>query len=128
MPDKAIYSIGACAKQTGLSIDTLRYYEKEGLLEPQRDTNGRRQYSDGDLRWCAFIKRIKATGMPLSTIKDYSDLRRQGDSTIDKRIGLLEQQRALLEARRQELDEHLEFLDAKVATYARIKKDLQSGS
>ncbi|OAU50022.1 MerR family transcriptional regulator, partial [Lacticaseibacillus rhamnosus] len=57
------YPIGKFSKMVSLSIDTLRYYEKEHLIIPDRDQNNRRTYSDADQRWIAFIKRLKATGM-----------------------------------------------------------------
>ncbi|MFD1672879.1 MerR family transcriptional regulator [Agrilactobacillus yilanensis] len=122
MTNKTSYFIGEFAEQTGLTIDTLRYYEKEGLLEPQRDINGRRQFTETDRRWCEFIKRIKATGMPLRIIKQYSELRHQGNKTIDERVDLLNTQRQLLETQRAEIDAHIAFLDEKMATYAEMKK------
>ncbi|KRK47775.1 MerR family transcriptional regulator [Secundilactobacillus kimchicus] len=128
MENKTAYFIGEFGEQTGLTIDTLRYYEKEGLLEPQRDKNGRRQYTETDRRWCEFIKRIKATGMPLRTIKQYSELRHRGNETIDERVELLKMQRQLLETQRAEIDSHLAFLDDKVATYAEMKQNLNCGN
>jgi DNA-binding transcriptional MerR regulator len=124
MTNQTTYFIGEFAEQTGLTIDTLRYYEKEGLLEPHRDANGRRQFSEVDRSWCEFIKRIKATGMPLRAIKQYSALRHQGNKTIDDRVALLKTQRQLLAAQRAEIDSHLAFLDKKMATYAEMKQNL----
>ena len=60
------------AAQTGLSTDTLRYYEKEGLLQPARDANGYRNYGTRDVDWITFILRLKAMGVPLARIKEYA--------------------------------------------------------
>ena len=58
--------------QTGLSADTLRYYEKEGLLLPERDGNGYRVYGARDAEWTGFILRLKEMGVPLARIKEYA--------------------------------------------------------
>ncbi|MDM7548336.1 MerR family transcriptional regulator [Lacticaseibacillus paracasei] len=105
------YPIGKFSKMVSLSIDTLRYYEKERLIIPARDQNNRRTYSEADQRWIAFIKRLKATGMPIKEIKTYARLRYQGNSTIDERLQLLFTQKNRLTAQRQEIDAHIAFLD-----------------
>ena len=69
------YSIGEFSKVTGLGIHTLRYYEHENLIIPLRNANNRRRYSEKDIAWIAFIKRLKATGMPIKEIKKYAALR-----------------------------------------------------
>lgn len=63
------YSIGEFSKATGLGIHTLRYYEHENLIIPLRNSSNRRRYSEKDIAWIAFIKRLKATGMPIKEIK-----------------------------------------------------------
>ena len=83
--------IKAVAARTGLSVHTLRYYEKIGLLLAiQRDARGHRDYSAQDLIWIEFIKRLKATNMPLNEIRRFARLRVKGDSTIDERVKILE--------------------------------------
>ena len=111
---------------TGVSIDTLRYYEKEGLLRPQRDSNNRRVYMETDERWVAFLLRLKATGMPLVEIKKYSDLRSIGDTTIGKRMSLLLEQRERLDEQRTVLNNHIEFLENKIQIYRQMQKDFKS--
>ena len=69
------YSIGDFSRLTGLGIHTLRYYEHEGLITPERNSGNRRCYSDKDLTWIEFIKRLKDTGMPIKEIKHYAELR-----------------------------------------------------
>lgn len=120
------YPIGKFSKMVSLSIDTLRYYEKEHLIIPDRDQNNRRTYSDADQRWIAFIKRLKATGMPIKEIKTYARLRYQGNSTIDERLQLLFTQKNRLTAQRQEIDAHIAFLENKIATYYQLKTKLMA--
>ena len=120
------YPIGKFSKMVSLSIDTLRYYEKERLIIPARDQNNRRTYSEADQRWIAFIKRLKATGMPIKEIKTYARLRYQGNSTIDERLQLLFTQKNRLTAQRQEIDAHIAFLDNKIATYYQLTTKLMA--
>lgn len=110
------YSIGDFSKLTGLGIHTLRYYEHEGLITPKRISGNRRSYSDKDLTWIEFIKRLKDTGMPIKEIKHYSELRAAGDPTLSERMELLVQHRhaineqvAQLQAHKMRLDEKIEF-------------------
>lgn len=103
--------------QTGLSADTLRYYEKEGLLHPARDENGYRVYGERDLGWVGFILRLKEMGVPLADIKEYARLRHAGDNTVPERFELLQRHRRRLEERQRELAEHQAFLDKKLQIY-----------
>lgn len=121
--DSKTYKIGEISKITNLTIDTLRYYEKEGLITPARDQNNIRMYSDSDIRWIQFIKKLKQTGMPLKNIKEYSNLRDQSDSTINERLSLLYEQKQRLEQNSKQLEEHILFLNNKIDIYkAKIKK------
>ena len=115
--DSKTYKIGEISKITNLTIDTLRYYEKEGLITPSRDQNNIRMYSDSDIRWIQFIKKLKQTGMPLKNIKEYSNLRDQGDSTINERLSLLYEQKQRLEQNSKQLEEHILFLNNKIDIY-----------
>ena len=62
------YSIGEFSRKTGLGIHTLRYYEHEGLLLPERTAANRRRYSERDVEWVAFLLRLKETGMPIREV------------------------------------------------------------
>ena len=115
--DSKTYKIGEISKITNLTIDTLRYYEKEGLITPARDQNNIRMYSDSDIRWIQFIKKLKQTGMPLKNIKEYSNLRDQGESTINERLSLLYEQKQRLEQNSKQLEEHILFLNNKIDIY-----------
>ncbi|OYU47679.1 MAG: MerR family transcriptional regulator [Rhizobiales bacterium PAR1] len=110
--------IGALAERSGLSIDTLRYYEKIGLLpRASRDRGGRRQYDETSIRWIDFLRRLKATGMPLSEMIHYAELREIGDITSAARRELLERHRLRVIAERDLLTENLAAIDGKIDTY-----------
>lgn len=109
--------IGEFSKRTGLSIDTLRYYEKEGLLTPRRDFNERRFYGENDIRWVEFIMRLKETGMPLKEIKRYAYLRAKGDKTLDERLEMLIAHRHNLDEQIKKLRSHRKKLDDKIEFY-----------
>ena len=111
------YSIGEFSKATGLGIHTLRYYEHENLIIPLRNSSNRRRYSEKDIAWIAFIKRLKATGMPIKEIKKYAALRAKGDVTLSERMEMLMQHRQFLDERIRQLQEHEAMLDEKIAFY-----------
>lgn len=111
------YSIGEFSALTNIGIYTLRYYEKESLIVPQREKNGRRSYSESDIKWIEFIKRLKDTGMPIKEIKKYAELRAMGDSTLNERMEMLIKHRSDLKNEISKLQEHLQKLDEKIAFY-----------
>ena len=111
------YSIGEFSKVTGLGIHTLRYYEHENLIIPLRNASNRRRYSEKDIAWIAFIKRLKATGMPIKEIKKYAALRGKGDVTLSERMEMLIQHRQSLNEQIRQLQEHEAMLDEKIAFY-----------
>ena len=118
------YSIGEFSKVTGLGIHTLRYYEHENLIIPLRNSSNRRRYSEKDIAWIAFIKRLKATGMPIKEIKKYAALRAEGDVTLSERMEMLIQHRQSLNEQIRQLQEHEcatheAMLDEKIAFYQR---------
>lgn len=111
------YSIGEFSKVTGLGIHTLRYYEHENLIIPLRNSSNRRRYSEKDIAWIAFIKRLKATGMPIKEIQKYAQLRAEGDATLPLRMEMLMQHRQSLNEQIKQLQEHEAKLDEKIAFY-----------
>ena len=111
------YAIGEFSSISGISIHTLRYYEKESLIIPKRKENGRRSYSDGDIAWIQFIKRLKDTGMPIKEIQKYAVLRAKGDSTLEDRMEMLIQHRAVLKNEIAAMQESLNKLDDKIDYY-----------
>jgi DNA-binding transcriptional MerR regulator len=114
------YYIGEFSKKVGLSIDTLRYYEKIGLIYPERDNINKRIYSEKDITWINFILRLKETNMPIKQIQYYSKLRYQGDSTVEKRLELLEEQMNRLNIEKSKIEENIIHLDKKINTYKKM--------
>lgn len=111
------YSIGEFSKLTNLGIHTLRYYEQEHLITPERNSSNRRCYSDQDLAWVEFIKRLKDTGMPIKEIQNYAKLRAAGDSTMNERMEMLTAHREALREQIKLLQNHMEKLDGKIDYY-----------
>lgn len=111
------YSIGEFSRLTNLGIHTLRYYEQEHLITPERNSSNRRCYSDQDLAWVEFIKRLKDTGMPIKEIQNYAKLRAAGDSTMNERMEMLTAHREALREQIKLLQNHMEKLDGKIDYY-----------
>jgi len=111
------YSIGEFSRLTNLGIHTLRYYEHENLITPKRNSSNRRCYSDKDLAWIEFIKRLKDTGMPIKEIQRYAELRAEGDLTLNERMEMLTVHRESLNEQIKVLQEHMAKLDDKIDFY-----------
>ena len=111
------YSIGEFSRLTNLGIHTLRYYEHENLITPKRNSSNRRCYSDKDLAWIEFIKRLKDTGMPIKEIQRYAKLRAKGDLTLNERMEMLTMHRESLNEQIKALQEHMAKLDDKIDFY-----------
>ena len=107
---------------TGLSADTLRYYERVGLLNPiERASGGQRRYSGNDAAWVEFLTRLRATGMSIARMRLFAELRRQGDRTVRERRELLEAHRLDVEARRALLADNLGVIVAKIEHYRTLE-------
>ncbi|CAM2746408.1 MerR family transcriptional regulator [Fructilactobacillus fructivorans] len=111
------YSIGEFSKVVGLTSYTLRYYEREGLIIPNRDKNGRRYYTEQDISWIGFLLHLKGTGMSMNEIEEYIKLRAQGDSTIEQRKDLLKRVRKNSLSQIDEMKMHLKVLSHKIDWY-----------
>jgi DNA-binding transcriptional MerR regulator len=115
--------IGELSERTGLSIDTIRYYERIGLLpKPAREASGHRTYDADILVWIGFLGRLKTTGMPISEMIDYARLRAEGPRTASQRRALLERHRKRVRAHIAELNDSLSVLDDKIAFYAETER------
>ncbi|AKP37963.1 MerR family transcriptional regulator [Listeria monocytogenes] len=111
------YTTGAFSREVELSIDTLRYYEKEKLILPKRNEINRRIYDSLDITWINFIKKLKQTGMPIKDIKEYAKLRYLEDQTIEQRMTLLYKQYDVLVEKREEIELYTQFLLNKIDIY-----------
>jgi DNA-binding transcriptional MerR regulator len=112
------YAIAQAARRSGLSIDTLRYYERIGLVEPPaRDSGGRRTYSDEDLGWLEFLTKLRTTGMPIRMMREYAQLRQHGLATAGRRKQILVDHRKDVLDRITELRACLDVLNYKITNY-----------
>lgn len=111
------YSPSEAAARSGFSIDTLRYYEREGILPRiERGAGGRRVYSDDDLWMLGFLRCLRDTGMSIEQLRRYGELSRD-DTTMPERVALLEEHAASIRARIAELDVILARVEEKVDWY-----------
>jgi DNA-binding transcriptional MerR regulator len=110
--------ISEVSEQCDISADTLRYYERIGLLPPvSRTESGIRDYSDLDVRRVEFIKCMRTAGLPVEMLIDYYRLVQQGDETMTDRKAILVERRAEIKARMDELQKTLDLLDYKISYY-----------
>ena len=112
-------SIAEASRRTGVSVHTLRYYERAGLVVTpvDRTDGGRRRYRQEDLNWITVCTRLRATGMPIRSIRRYAELVAAGHGNESERLALMEAHRAEVTARIAELQENLELLDHKIGVY-----------
>lgn len=126
-------TIAEVCKQCDVSPDTLRYYERIGLVPPvARTAGGIRNYTETDVNWVRFAKCMRRAGLSCEALVKYVALFRRGDATLSVRKGILVEQRDLLAARLTELQEVLVRLNAKIENYERKcvaweRKHLRSG-
>ncbi|MFD4428321.1 MerR family transcriptional regulator [Nocardia sp. NPDC058497] len=112
------YSIGEVAGRSGLSRDTLRWYERIGLMGYiGRDHTGNRRFSDRDLEWLALIGRLRLTGMPVADMIRYAELVRAGEHTYPERLAMFRQTRSDVLDKIAELQQTVAVLDYKIAIY-----------
>jgi DNA-binding transcriptional MerR regulator len=118
--------ISVVSEKYELSADTLRYYERVGLIPPvNRTESGIRDYNELDLRRVDFIKCMRGAGLPIEVLIEYMELVQQGDSTVEARKEILIEQRDLLAARMEEIQKTLDRLNYKIDVYekALLKKE-----
>jgi DNA-binding transcriptional MerR regulator len=116
---QADVSIAEAARRTGVSVHTLRYYERAGLVVTAvgRTAGGRRRYHQLDLDWITVCTRLRATGMPIKTIRRYAQLVSAGPGNEQERLTLLEAHRADVTAKLAEVQENLRLIDHKIDVY-----------
>lgn len=110
--------VGEAARRAGVSVDTLRYYEREKLLRAGRTARGHRRYSPADLEWIGVLTCLRETGMPIRRMREYAALvGADDDATLGSRLELLEQHRLEVQQRIRELEANLAHVEAKIAWY-----------
>jgi DNA-binding transcriptional MerR regulator len=117
-------TIQEVSQATGISTHTLRYYERIGLIHPiQREENSHRYYTRDDLGWIDFLLKLRATGMSIKDMRRYAELQRQGDATLPERVEMLKALRDNVEARMDELNEHLKLIYYKIEVYQKVVEE-----
>jgi DNA-binding transcriptional MerR regulator len=111
-------TIAQAAAEAEVSVHTLRYYERAGLLFAiDRNGSGHRRFSPRDLEWVDMLTKLRATGMPIRRIREYAELVQAGEGNEEQRLALLEAHRDEVRARQRELRRNLERIDFKIDLY-----------
>ncbi len=113
--------ISKVSKKYDISPDTLRYYEKEGLLpNVKKNSSGIREYSEADCSWIEFIKCMRGAGLSIEVLARYIELFQKGDTTREERKQILIEEREKLIQRRDTIQETIDKLDYKIGAYDKI--------
>ncbi len=111
-------TIAEAAREAGVSVHTLRYYERAGLLTPiERNGSGHRRFTPEDVEWVVVCTRLRATGMPIRRIREYAELVGAGEGNETARLALLEAHRKDVLRQMDETKRHLELIDYKIRLY-----------
>ncbi|MBC6145820.1 MerR family transcriptional regulator [Listeria welshimeri] len=111
-------NIKEASEKSGVSADTIRYYERIGLIPPvHRNENGVRKFGAEDLRWIQFSRQMRRAGLSIEALIDYLALFREGEHTLEVRVELLKEQRVDLKNRINIMQEALDRLDFKINNY-----------
>jgi DNA-binding transcriptional MerR regulator len=111
------YTISQIAEIFHLEPHTLRYYEKEGILSPNKSEKGIRIYSDSDIEQLEMVCCLKNTGMPIKDIRKYFELCAQGDQTVAQRLEIFTEQRQHILDEMEDLKKHLAKIECKIKCY-----------
>ncbi|MBP2651393.1 MAG: MerR family transcriptional regulator [Firmicutes bacterium] len=112
------YTVSKVAERTGLTISTLRYYDKEGLLPfVDRTAGGARNFKESDFEWLAVITCLKQTGMPIKRIKQFIDWCLEGDATLERRLNVFVEHKKEVNAQIAALKEYMKKIDYKIWYY-----------
>lgn len=117
---EAELGIGDVARETGLSVHALRYYEREGLLlSPRvpRGSGGQRRYDPQEVHWLRLCIKLRRSGMPLAKIRRFAELVREGPGNEQQRLELLREQQRGVEDQLAELEECRRIISRKVGIY-----------
>jgi DNA-binding transcriptional MerR regulator len=118
----SVFSPSEAAEQPGFSLDTLRYYERIGLLDDiDRAPSGHRRFRDDDLEWLGVLRCLRETGMPIAQMRRYAELTRRGKATMAERLSLLtehdrqvQERIALLQAQHNHLREKIDWYRSQI--------------
>ncbi|WP_326643868.1 MerR family transcriptional regulator [Streptosporangium sp. NBC_01755] len=114
----SVYTPGQVVEETGFSLDTLRYYERIGLLESiDRNAAGQRRFTEKDVGWLGMIRCLRDTGMPIAEMLRFAEMTRAGDHTVRERIALLEAHDRRVQGQVDNLRERQVAIRNKIAYY-----------
>jgi DNA-binding transcriptional MerR regulator len=128
-------SVKDAADQTGVTVYTLHYYEREGLLRTSRTSSGHRRYAESDLGWIRILTCLRQTGMPIRKMREFAALVQQDQTNIsanpqanpraniEARISMLEGHRSDVLAHIAELGRNLEHVEGKIRHYRQVLLD-----
>jgi DNA-binding transcriptional MerR regulator len=117
-----MYTPGQVVEKTGFSLDTLRYYERIGLLDDiARNSGGQRVFTEDDVAWLRILRCLRETGMPIQRMVRYAELARGGDETVAERLELLREHDRDIDEKIAHLRVEQEHIRAKIAYYQREK-------
>ncbi len=112
---------------SGLSIDTIRFYEKLGILPPiERDPSGHRRFTTENIEWMKVLYWLRKTGMPTKIMSRYAHSVHSGDHTIDERIKILRDHQVRLDEKQKELNACQDILDYKLSAYFQVKEGMKN--
>lgn len=116
-------TIKEVSKKFGISQDTLRYYERVGMIPPvTRTSGGIRDYNESDLGWVSLAVCMRSAGLPIEAMIEYVKLYQQGDLTIPARFQLLLDQKAVLTEQIRQIEQTMKKLDYKISVYEKAVK------
>lgn len=122
--ENELLTIQQAAEKTGLSVHTLRYYERVGLLQPVgRAANGHRRFAPDDVGRIEFLNKLRATGMPIRVMCEFAGLMQQGDEGIAERLRLLKAHQEVVNHYIEDLQKNLAVIDYKVNLYTQLLED-----
>lgn len=116
-------TIKEASEKCQISQDTLRYYERMGVIpQIKRTAGGMRDYEEADLKWIMNAKCMRKAGLPVEVIAECVRLYKEGDTTIAERLKLLTKQREVLNLQKAQIEETLSLLNYKIDIYENAVK------
>jgi DNA-binding transcriptional MerR regulator len=113
-----MYTMKQAADRMNISVHTLRFYANEGLFPNiTRDYNNNRRFSEADLEWIKLVQCLRETSMPISEIRQYIELFKEGEGTMAARLDMIERQKERAEAELEEMQKRIELLNWKTDLY-----------
>ena len=118
------FYIKQASETTGLSAPNIRYYEKEGLIKNlARNEVGERIFTDAEIDWILFLKKLRDMDVPIAKMREYANLREQGNPTATARKKILEEHRKIMFEKIVLINEQIKLLDDKIIYYETLENN-----